>query len=392
MNVTLSSWSASPSAALRLLRVAWSSIERWDGDCDLFPWLDLTNYLRCVGRNCADAVLLEELRRVAKERADTSASSAPHQSPVTAWLKMATDAGVGDYESYLGWHLLEQPLRKYGASTVVVAILCDLLSMEVACWQRAPKAGQQKRIRAVYAAICSWVCVCPDLERELDKAFGHGLATAGGSDSPDDLLARGGELVSCLPFELRECVDRAMLPTTVLHDEVMFIRSIQMFEVIYREISWSLQAVLSPPGQVDIVKLSRCLEEAAGAITRTRALFRILTTISQTEFAMIRRATQGRSAIQSEGFADIERVCKDKIPQLLLLNSHQSHLLLAECTRLTEAWRAMKRTHWGITRKVIGTVAGTGGTTGADYLRQRADVPLITVDITTRSADMQVAA
>ncbi|MFD0350549.1 hypothetical protein ACFQ0M_40090 [Kitasatospora aburaviensis] len=36
----------------------------------------------------------------------------------------------------------------------------------------------------------------------------------------------------------------------------------------------------------------------------------------------------------------------------------------------------MKRTHWGITMKIIGMVRGTGGTAGASYLREAAEARL----------------
>ena len=43
---------------------------------------------------------------------------------------------------------------------------------------------------------------------------------------------------------------------------------------------------------------------------------------------------------------------------------------------LAAAWTAMKKTHWGIALKIIGRVPGTGGTAGADFLRERAERPL----------------
>ncbi|HEX5811341.1 MAG TPA: hypothetical protein VFY38_04520 [Pseudonocardia sp.] len=55
-------------------------------------------------------------------------------------------------------------------------------------------------------------------------------------------------------------------------------------------------------------------------------------------------------------------------------------LALAEpLAELDAAWRAMKRTHWGVALKIIGSVPGTGGTTGADYLRRAAELPLFLV-------------
>ncbi len=43
---------------------------------------------------------------------------------------------------------------------------------------------------------------------------------------------------------------------------------------------------------------------------------------------------------------------------------------------LDETWCGMKRTHWGVTLKIIGQVPGTGGTAGASYLQRSAATPL----------------
>jgi tryptophan 2,3-dioxygenase len=119
------------------------------------------------------------------------------------------------------------------------------------------------------------------------------------------------------------------------------------------------------------------------------ALYRVVTTMPPEVFAVIRAHTDGRSAIQSRGFRRIEAVCAPRpdiaagvpLQEALLraterLGGVATARLCAELVRLDEAWCAMKRTHWGITVKIIGTVPGTGGTTGADYLRRAAAVPL----------------
>lgn len=58
------------------------------------------------------------------------------------------------------------------------------------------------------------------------------------------------------------------------------------------------------------------------------------------------------------------------------LNTPDINHLVTQMRALDTSWRAMKRTHWGVTLKIIGKVPGTGGTAGADYLKQTAEIPL----------------
>ncbi|MEV5504273.1 hypothetical protein AB0M50_53605 [Nonomuraea fuscirosea] len=116
-------------------------------------------------------------------------------------------------------------------------------------------------------------------------------------------------------------------------------------------------------------------------------------------FALIRSSTDGRSAIQSRAYREVERLSAplptEQLPmELLRLDERprpgrslqEEYLaagagspldgLAAAMAGLDEAWQAMKRTHWGITLKIIGRVPGTGGSSGADYLREAAERPL----------------
>jgi tryptophan 2,3-dioxygenase len=141
------------------------------------------------------------------------------------------------------------------------------------------------------------------------------------------------------------------------------------------------------------------LGDAAGRIERTPILYRVLTTMSREGFAVIREHTHGRSAVQSRAYREIERTCAPRqpgpvdanVPDVRLpgpsLQQVYTELSGGPCrarlapvagamARLDEAWRSMKRTHWGITLKIIGRVPGTGGTGGASYLKVAADLPL----------------
>lgn len=110
-------------------------------------------------------------------------------------------------------------------------------------------------------------------------------------------------------------------------------------------------------------------------MTGTSGVFRVLTTMPKDAFAVIRANTDGRSAVQSRAYRTVERSAPE-LHGALLTSSLQECELQSVMSELDTAWGAMKRTHWGITMKVIGTVRGTGGTAGASYLREAAEARL----------------
>jgi hypothetical protein len=107
-------------------------------------------------------------------------------------------------------------------------------------------------------------------------------------------------------------------------------------------------------------------------------------------FAIIRKYTAGRSAVQSRSFRRVEQSAasgpdggwdRPTMQEEFLLAGRRLpaeavERVRAAMVRLDESWRAMKRSHWGITLKTIGRVPGTGGTAGADYLHRSSRLPL----------------
>jgi tryptophan 2,3-dioxygenase len=180
----------------------------------------------------------------------------------------------------------------------------------------------------------------------------------------------------------------------------MFIRSIQLFERLFSRVARALTLAVAA------VRAGRPLDAAAfleSAGTRlpgaTAPLYRILTTMPPESFAVIRDHTHGASAIQSRPYQLVETVSAKReagahspekgpvftldatLQEAFLAHSGgwdtaETRRLEAAMRKLDAAWCGMKRTHWGVTMKIIGRVPGTGGTTGADYLKAAAQVPL----------------
>ncbi|MGH3774047.1 MAG: hypothetical protein ACRDRW_22095 [Pseudonocardiaceae bacterium] len=195
------------------------------------------------------------------------------------------------------------------------------------------------------------------------------------------------------------------LPVTTEPDEYLFIRSIDVMELLsavaasyaVEAISWSVPA--------ELPQLLSCLRGIVDTLNWSSYLFRIVVTIDVGQFARIRAATTGTGALQSPAFAALERLCCgrealrpetlsavsiDRVPLpsvslqqgLALLENHlaeEAADMLRRTVRIVDReWIRWKRTHCGVVSRISGEVPGTGGTSGAAYLRQYMNIPLLT--------------
>ncbi|MEK8169900.1 hypothetical protein NKH77_09125 [Streptomyces sp. M19] len=217
------------------------------------------------------------------------------------------------------------------------------------------------------------------------------LACAG-RDAATALLDRA-------PGAVRRAADLALLPVTTLHDEYMFIRCIQLFERLFTQVARALLVA------TDAVRLGRpaAAVRALGAAERrlahaTGPLYRVLTTMPPAAFSVIRGTptARARSSRSPTGWSNWRARRAGGRPRIgegpaarpghhapgavrgvrRERRAADAEELAAVMRRLDATWQAMKRTHWGVTLKIIGRVSGTGGTTGAEYLKAAADVPL----------------
>ncbi len=376
--IGLNAWADRP--ALQLLVRARKALAQWSTDKSAgFPYEPLLDYYRSVGRNGADVTLARRLR----EAVPTGERCADPWLP--AWVEMVTDAETGTYDGYLGSALLQEvDLRgriglapengdagpTSACDTVILTLLADLAHTEMRQLRQCPTRCTfcVRRLRAVVNAVRR--------AEEFAPLAVNLAAPAGAGADPDDPTMCTA-VTEGTPQVLRTLADISLVPTTVVHDEIMFIRSVQMLELLYRQVARALAAARRAVAADDVDTAVDLIRGCTRRVRGTAALYRVVTTISPQAFGVIREATDGRSAVQSRAFRDVERLCGESIPAALETASPASRsLVLTTCAGLDEAWRAMKRSHWGIARKVIGDVPGTGGTTGASYLRTRADQSL----------------
>jgi len=150
----------------------------------------------------------------------------------------------------------------------------------------------------------------------------------------------------------------------------MFVRTVQIFETLYRQVYRCLVRASAAMQVMDGERARADLADATARIALSPALYRVVTTMPKGAFAIIRQFTDGRSAIQSRSYRQIDLVCaprpdsdvSDKMPAAEVasptlqetfldlrtrLDPGTADGLAAQLRALDSAWRAMKRTHWG---------------------------------------------
>ncbi|MFJ5679591.1 hypothetical protein [Streptomyces sp. NPDC093097] len=350
-------------------RRALREVARWqrgDRDAARFPYRAVLGHYRAVGKNAVGEEVLTALRAV--EPAPAQAAE-PAARLLGDWLPQVVDGRQGDYDSYLGSPVYAS-LTEAGARTqeVLTALLADVVEIESATLADVPAGLARTR-----AAVRALTAVAG-----LPAAYGT-AAAPGAADEVADLVRAAAEAVAAardaVPAGVLRAVELTLTPTTRSHDEQMFIRVIQIFEAVFSAVGRAVQVATEAvaAGQTDLAR--GLLEGATRQVAGTSGVFRVLTTMPKDAFAVIRANTDGRSAVQSRSYRTVERSCPT-----LHLTVQRGDLpadgLRSAMRELDTAWCAMKRTHWGITVKIIGAVRGTGGTAGAAYLREAAEARL----------------
>ncbi|MFD4660052.1 hypothetical protein ACFWP2_31020 [Kitasatospora sp. NPDC058444] len=398
-----------PDSAAALARLAeWTvGLETDDGpgSTERFPFKEILDHYQTAGRNYASPELVDTLQELNRR---LSLSARPDHRLLLDWLPSTFDQDDGDYDSYLLVRMLERIAAHDGESrtdagldTQMRALLADLLLAESEALAVTPDAHWQRvRTHAVVQALARVAELTPKAP-ELSLAEGQFGRVP---DRDDPALAGYGRrlaqaVLDTTPETARQAAEVSMLPSTPVHDELMFVRSVQLFELLYRRTYRCLERALTALRAGDLTTAATELVGAAERVESTPILYRVLTTMSREGFAIIRAHTVGRSAIQSRGYRQVERItaprprtaADDKIarvevPSPTLQEVYQElastlgedalAVVAGPMARLDDSWRAMKRTHWGITRKIIKDSPGTGGTAGADYLKATAEIPL----------------
>jgi tryptophan 2,3-dioxygenase len=406
-------WSGSRAHAALAKWHRTFSAQREILNASAFPFTEILRHYQVTGRLRVSPAFLGDLQHVLITLRDMRPPRDDFAGLLVAWLYSATDQENGDYESYLGEELLRRAIAASGldedsATDVLIgALVSDLARYEAAALLEAPASHpQQARTAAATRALARLKHLAP--RAASDHGGVDALLELAGTDLPSGIFAEStGEaaaaILAALAFPFRYAVRTSMLPITPLHDEYMFMRSVQIFEFLYWQVARCLSRALGALLSGDQDGACEQFADAASRVEAMPVLYRIVTTMPREAFAIIRGLSNGRSAIQSRPYWLVETLTaprelsaeiRDEVPHVGISGPTLQEAFAERCDRfgsaslrpvaetmrrLDRAWRAMKRTHWGITRKIIGEAPGTGGTTGVHYLEASAQVPLFPI-------------
>jgi tryptophan 2,3-dioxygenase len=329
--------------------------------CQDFPYADVVAAVREDGLMELVSTVTTVLTGAAT-RAVERAGNPPHESWFAArWVQCATSMAGGDpsYESYTMFGTTQ-------ARTAAAIRLTSHLRRAMRSTQRLPPGDKVSALRACTQLIA-------DAERKQ-------------------------------PI-LRTILASTHLPVTMEPDEYLFLRSLQVMELLFAvAISYAAETI-SWSSPAELPQLLSCPRRIADTLHWSSGLFRIVVTIDVGQFARICAATAGTGALQPPAFTALERLCRgyeglrpetlSAVPIDLVSLPHKSlqqvlalledHLAEEAADTLRETvqivdreWIRWKRAHCGVARLIIGGVPGTGGTSGVAYLRRYMNIPLLT--------------
>ncbi|MFI1241094.1 hypothetical protein [Nocardia salmonicida] len=367
------------------LRVA---LEKYAMRTGQFPLWELVAHYRAMGRFGISQELRSSIIDIASEGV---------QDPVLeTWLPMTIDQTSGNYATYCGLAHIDYLVGEPNPSAVridefIAAAVCDLISHEARAYAHEPRPIQLVRARGAVRLLAHVDELAPTIRVDSVAISEANRALELSSLPEGDFIYAAQNATSLALIGISDViiqgVERTLLPASRLHDEVMFIRNIQIFECMYRQVGRAVEDALNYVGAGRGAEALEVLEQARARLLVVPALFRVLTTMPADVFAVIRGFTHGRSAVQSRTYKRVEELSAPRpgvrdvltLQQAFLANSarlEHPDVLADSMRRLDSAWRSMKRGHWGITLKIIGNAPGTGGTAGAEYLRKAAETAL----------------
>lgn len=357
-----------------------------EGACAAFPAATVAGHFWERGRANADIHCLELLDSI-----EQSFTVGPGHVPswtwfLGRWLPMLVDAHRRDctYATYVGTRLYEDLVRaSVSADVLTTILLADLLLGESTA---VLEHGDRLRARRVSTIATILTHNRADLLDRDEVAPLWPVARSPRGTAEAEAAQRLAErFLAVVPLGVHRFARLAVVPSTDVPDEIMFLRVLQLFETAFGVVLRAATAARDALAAGDSGAGIERLEAARVALGRAMPFFRILATMPRERFAVIRQFTEGASGLQSQTFTAIEALCVlDDTPldgaiqdtATRLGPSSQARLLRAGA-ELDHEWLQWKRTHLAVASRLIGEVPGTGGTAGVRYLRARMDAALL---------------
>jgi tryptophan 2,3-dioxygenase len=384
-----------------------------------FPYDVVVGEYHRVGKHFVHDNLLAMLAR-ARDAVDHLHDPFHGSALLNRFLQTALDKWDGryDYPTYTGLALLpmpsvddppeQLPYALPRRDRLVIQLIADLLDFELAASEGRtdvlPEMRPDTRTTTKRCRLARNVAA-PALRR-------LGLAGEVTATDPEE-AARA--LCAAVQPELsaldRRILQLSMLPVYVVHDEYMFIRVLQLFEITFAMIAVELRgAVYALAAHEDCRTATLCIDVAEKMLRESAPLFSLAATMRVEAFQTFREFTEGASAIQSRNYKILESLCRTPDPDRLASAAYLSvpevrervlagnytldeafqaasdsgYLTGAEVEKLSAAMgrfaatlRRWRQTHYSVARRMLGDQRpGTGATEGTPYLKAVRTIPV----------------
>jgi tryptophan 2,3-dioxygenase len=408
------------SRAETILNQAMTDLDKWLPilSVDHFPYGSVIGCYHSVGKHFVQTDLLDKLADIRSKVADFRGSENDVRQ-LRCFLDTALDKHDGryDYTTYLALSTLDLPADRpvnevlptaqRQNDRLIVQLICDILNFELDVYDgyttlfprlRPDKATTQRRF------VTALKVIRPALRR-LDLAVTEPITEP--ADMARAICTAVEDQMSA--YEKR-VLHLSMLPVYVAHDEYMFLRVLQSFEVTFFWVTVYLRAALAafPSSLCQATQYIQASDKILGEILK---LFALLSMMQRGAFQEFRIYTEGASAIQSRYYKTIESLCRQpdasridsiaytSVPELRArLKAGQHNLDNAyawardsrsfETCDVAATAKAMRdfattlqhwrQTHYGLACKMLGEATGTGYTKGTPYLKEVRTIPIFT--------------
>lgn len=380
-------------------------LEQWetDGAESDFPYQAVLACYRETGKHFVSESVLAALGAIRATLPDNPRSTADRRQ-LDAFLTVALDKwdSAHTYPTYIGLGLLGLTPDADGRTgrrerdEWLRLLLADMYAFEHGALARThdwlPRARPDDALVAKRSHL---------LVTALSNVLGRDLGASPGAES--DATA---ELLASASAARRRALDLSMQPVYVLHDEHLFLRVLQSFEVTFAAMAAEIRDAVGAvrAGRAD--RAAAAVGCCADTLSSARPLFSLLATMRVESFREFRAYTVGASAIQSGNYKTFEALCGapaparlsspafDAVPQvrdrirrdlddltsavvdavgrgvLDAAGLARVYAAVAELERVHQRW---KQTHWKLAARMIGEEVGTGYTVGVPYLRSVID-------------------
>ncbi|PGT57963.1 hypothetical protein COD86_25355 [Bacillus cereus] len=405
---------------------------------DIFPVKKVLEHYHAQGKHFVSKEVLYELKLIKDYLNENVSGEGESKNELIDFLSTLLDKYEGkyNYRSYIGTHVLEglmkdnnigYPAHLETRISHLLAILCDIIRFECETLLDEEKRfrelliPQQKRKKRIlhslnsiriYSSFTTKVRIPDSLEDLLshwkkESAVDSPLPTELGKLTLDFIYT----IQNQIPPNVILALKVSMMPVWTVHDEYVFIRTLQGFEMLF---SIVIKGFLNCQDYIRNGSFSDAeivMKSLAEVFQGNISIIRILMTMDKENFSAFRIYTEGASAIQSEQFKMIELLAAH--PKKERLNSpafqvvprltHKYNLneivnfeeilkvhfedeevkwneefkgFLRSMNLFEKSYLLWKNMHYKIAIKMLGSQRGTGDTLGTPYLKMYVEAPL----------------